>query len=286
MSLSQADVAIVEKAVQEALEQIEKNAPEEYAKLNADPEKKKTVSEAARNAATEQVKLAKEFSGQPDDIAERLAKHLPENRITMLIKALEFPTFRMDIIKKDDGKHWVELKRGQETLEPARALQSFTDIDWAKIKQYASILVEAASLVMSAAGISVSPGAGATEKAIDKATEAIQSSSRLQRAIEAFIEAWNSAGGSAYGKAKAIFSLIKESYGAKILWTIIKALCSNMTWYDWAKTAAKVTAMIIAALATDGAALIAEIALIVLNAVDFARKICNVNELEAFKSTM
>ncbi|KAJ8257282.1 hypothetical protein GJAV_G00183930 [Gymnothorax javanicus] len=286
MSLNQADVAIVEKAVHEALEQVEKNAPEEYAKLNADPEKKKAVTEAARNAATEQVKLAKEFAGQPDDIAERLAKHLPENRIMMLRKGLEFPTFRMDIIKKDDGKHWVELKRGQEALEPARALQSSADIDWAEIKQYASILVEAVALVMSAVGISVSPSAAATAKAVDEAIDAIKSSPRLQRALDAFVEAWNMAGSSAFKKAKAIFDLIKESFAAGILWTIIKALCSNMAWYDWLETAAKVTAMIIAALATDGVALIAEIALIVLSAVDFARKIYNMSELKAIKSTM
>ena len=44
--------------------------------------------------------------------------------------------------------------------------------------------------------------------------------------------------------------------------------------------------MIIAALATDGAALIAEIALIVLSAVDFARKIANINQLSAIKETL
>lgn len=53
-----------------------------------------------------------------------------------------------------------------------------------------------------------------------------------------------------------------------------------MKWYDWLETTAKVSAMVVAALVTDGAALIAEIALTVLAAVDFARKIDNVVQLE------
>ncbi|KAJ8257286.1 hypothetical protein GJAV_G00183970 [Gymnothorax javanicus] len=283
MSWSDTEVAIIEKAVQEALEQIQKNAPEEYTKLNADPEKKKAVTEAARYAAGEQVKLAKEFAGQPDDIAERLAKHLPQSRIMTLRKGLEFPTFRMDIIKKDDGIYWVERTREGIALEPARALHSSVDIDWAKIMQYASIVVEAVALVMSAVGISISPSSAATERAIEEVAEAIRRSTKLQRALDAFVEAWNSAGGNAFAKAKAIFQLLKDTYAAGILWTIIKALCRNMAWYDWLETAAKVTAMIVAALATDGAALIAEIALIVLNAVDFARKIANLIQLKAIK---
>ncbi|KAJ8257290.1 hypothetical protein GJAV_G00184010 [Gymnothorax javanicus] len=285
MSLSDTDVAIVEKAVQEALEEIEKYAPEEYAKLNADPEEKKAVTEAAREAATEEVKLAKEFAGQPDDIAEQLAKHLPETRITMLRKGLEFPTFRMDIIKKDDGKYWVELKEEQEALGPARALQVPADIDWAKVTQYASIVVETIFLGMSVAGISISPSAAATRKAIDETIEGITSSSMFQRALDAFVKAWNKAS-SAYEKAKALFYLIKDTNAGSILWTIIKALCREMAWYDWLLTAAKVIAMIIAAVATGGAVLIAKIALIVLSAVDFARKIANLEQLEAIKNAM
>ena len=52
-----------------------------------------------------------------------------------------------------------------------------------------------------------------------------------------------------------------------MLWTIIKSLYKEMSKWDWVKTAAKVSAMIIAALATDGAVLIAKIALAVLAAV-------------------
>ena len=71
-----------------------------------------------------------------------------------------------------------------------------------------------------------------------------------------------------------------------MLWTIIKSLCKEMSKLDWMKTAAKVSAMIIAAVATEGAALIAKIALTVLAAVDFARKIANLVQLEEIKKSL
>ncbi|KAJ8257283.1 hypothetical protein GJAV_G00183940 [Gymnothorax javanicus] len=276
MSLSDTEVAIIEKAVQEPLEQIEKNAPEEYAKLNADPGKKKAVTEAARNAATERVKPAKGFAGRPDDITKGLAEQQPQSRIMMLRKELEFPTFRIYFTMDDDGEYWVvPTRRG-------KARQRFVDIDWAKIIQHAMVM-EAVALVMSAVGISVSPSAAATEQAIEEVAEAIRRSTKLQRALDAFVEAWNNHGGETFPKAKAIFQLLKDTYAADLLWTIIKDLCSNMAWYDWLETADKVTATIIPALATEGVALIAEIALIVSRAVYSARKIANLIQLKAIK---
>jgi len=41
----------VSQAVEGALEQIKKNAPEEFSKLNADPKLKDAITEAAREAA-------------------------------------------------------------------------------------------------------------------------------------------------------------------------------------------------------------------------------------------
>jgi hypothetical protein len=160
------------------------------------------------------------------------------------------------------------------------------DIDWSKIKQYGSILVEAVLLLMSAAGISVSPGAKVVDKAVEETAQAIKTSSKLQEAMEAFVKAWNKAGGSAYQKAKALFFLIKDSNAGSILKDVVKAVCSNMSWFERFETVAKVVAMIAAAVLTDGAALIAEIALVALSAVDFAKKIANLNQLEAIKKTL
>ena len=282
-----AETQHITQAVEGALEQIKKNAPNEFSKLNADPKLKDAITEAARAAAAEEVKLAHEFTSRPDEnIRERLAKHLPQTRIKMIEEALSIPTFRMEITQKSDGKYLVQLTRKGKEFLPGRQLATVADAKWASVLQEASILVEAILLVMQAVGIEISPSESTMNATIEDTVEAIENSSQLQRAIAEFISSWNAAGGNALEKAKAIFTLLKDSYAAGILWTIIKSLCKEMKWYDWLETAAKVTAMIIAALATDGAALIAKIALVVLAAVDFARKIANLVKLEEIKQTL
>ena len=277
---------IVTKASDGALQQIRQNAPAEYAKLDADSVKKKQLIQAARETATECLQLAAEFLGQPTDIAERLAKHLSKDRIQLIRLGLSIPTFQMDVIKKEDGKYLVKLsKNGNPFMTGTRDLSVTADVDWSNTIQEASILVEAVLLVMSAVGISVNPSEEVMEKTVEDVVHEIETSSTLQRAIEDFISAWNTAGANAWEKATAIFNLLKDTYAAGILWTIIESLCKEMAWYDWLETAARVSAMIIAALATEGAALIAEIALIVLDAVDFARKIGNIVQLNEIKKT-
>ena len=134
----------ISEAVQGALAFIKKNAPEEHSKLIADDKLKDTITAAARKAAEEEVKLAHEFASQPQqDIRKQLEKYLPEDRIRLIEKALTIPTFHMEISKMDNGKHRVQLKReGEEFLSP-RELKTKADIDWSKIRQYASIVVEA-----------------------------------------------------------------------------------------------------------------------------------------------
>jgi hypothetical protein len=227
------------------------------------------------------------FAGQPlaDDIGKRLAQYFPPPRMKILREGFDFQTIEMDITKKSDGKHLVELTTEGKALEPARVLLESGDIEWAKIKQYASILCEAYCLAMSLAGISVS-SKKLVDKALDKAARKIKSSSKLQEALKEFAKAWNKAGGSAYKRAEALYYLIKDSNALDILWTIIEGTFSNMDRYAWLETFLKVIAMIIAAVATDGVALIAEIALIVKDAVDFAKKIANLNQLETIKKTL
>jgi len=277
----------ISQAVEGALEQIKKNAPEEFSKLNADPKLKNAITEAARAAATEEVQLADEFASQPNqDIRKRLSKHLPEDRIKLIEEALSIPTFRMEITKKSDGKYWVQLTREGEEFLPGRELATVADIEWSSNLQKASILVEAVLLCMQAVGLKVAVSQSTMRATVRDTAEAIQRSSQLQRAIQKFVDSWKAAGGNAAAKAKALFYLIKDSYAAGILWTVIKSLCKEMKWYDWVETSAKISAMIIAALATEGAALIAKIALAILAAIDFARKIANLEQLEKIKHTL
>ncbi len=278
------DKEIIENVVKKTIQEMEQRAPIQMHRLKQDDEKYQKIISAARKSATEQVTMSKEFADQPSDILVRLKKHLPEERIKMIEAGLSLPTYRLDITKSPEGHHTVSLKREDEMFLASRNLMTMVDIDWTKIMQYASIVVEAVMLVLSAVGISPSSSSKAVEEATEDVAQALKNSSKFEKAMESFVKAWDSAGSSAYQKAKAIFFLIKDTYAAGLLWTVIKALCSNMAWYEWLETAAKVTAMVIAALATDGAALIAEIALVVMSAVDFARKLANLSQLETIKS--
>ena len=147
--------------------------------------------------------------------------------------------------------------------------------------QIASVIVEAVLLILTAVGISVDVSESVIEETAQEVASTVESSSLLQNAVKQLEKAFEN--GSAWDKAKAIFYLIKDSYSAGILWTIIKSLCSNMSTWDWIKTAGIVSAMIIAALATDGAALIAKIVLALNSAYEFVKKVSNLGELNAMK---
>lgn len=283
MATKQGD--IVERAVNAALADIEKYAPQDFKKLQADPEKKRALVLAVRQAAEEEVKLAGEFRTQPSvNVKERLSKHLPEHRVELIRTGLQVPTYRLDISKKADGHHWVDITRNGKKFMESKKLNTASAVDASSWIQIASIIVEAVLLVMQAVGITVEVSEQVITKTAEEIIPVIESSSQLQRAVQALREA--AEGGSNWEIAKAIFNLIKDSYSAGILWQIIKSLCSNMSWLDWLKTAAIVTAMIVAALATDGAALIAKIILALNSAYEFIKKLTNLGELEALKKNL
>eukprot|EP00112_Aurelia_sp_Birch-Aquarium-sp1_P004424 Seg1501.1 transcript_id=Seg1501.1/GoldUCD/mRNA.D3Y31 product="hypothetical protein" protein_id=Seg1501.1/GoldUCD/D3Y31 len=272
-------------AVNKTLEILKKMAPTEYAHLEADPAKKEELIAAAREAANEEVKLAHVFKDEPEDIEAILCKHLPKDRMKILKGGLEIPTFRMSIMKEGDGPHKVTMMRDNEEVFSSIMLDTTANIDTSRLMQYGSIIVEGVLLVLSAVGISLSPGKKVITKSVKEAVQVIKKSSKFRTALETFLKTWNKAGASKMSKAKALFYLMKDTFTAGLLWTIIKSVCSNMSKWAWFKTAAKVTAMIVAAFATGGAALIAKIALVAFDSVDFAKKIANLNTMYEIEKT-
>ena len=279
---------IVERAVNGAFADAEKYAPKEFKEiLQADPQKKEAFRKAVKEAAEEELKLAAEFSkqtGTPEEVAECLKKHYPEHRLELVKTALQIPTYQLQIGKKPDGYHWVDITRsGKKFMDPV-CLASASSINTSKWIQIASIVVEAILLVCQAVGIEVSVSESSILKTADDIIPVIENSSALQKAVEGLQAAVE--GGSKWEIAKAIFTLIKDSAAAGILWKVIKGLCSNMSAWDWFKTAGIVSAMIIAAVATDGAALIAKIVLALNSAYEFIKKLTNMNELETISKTL
>jgi len=257
---------IVQRAVDGAflgaLAHIKKYAPHEFEELLSDPVKLEALVHAARKAAEEEVNFAEEIRAGPcDDIEARLLKQLPKHRVDPIKTGLEVPTYGLDIQKiHESGRPQVNITRaGKPSLMESIELNGAAAFAKASWIQIASIVVKAMLHVLLAVGIKVAVSKQAIAKTAEEIIPVIESSSQIQKAVQALEEAAN--GGSKLEIAKAIFYLIKDSYSASILWEIIKGLCSNMSTRDWIKTAGIVTAMIIATFSTNGLALIAKIAL-------------------------
>ncbi len=147
--------------------------------------------------------------------------------------------------------------------------------------------MEAVLLVLKAVGIQVTASDSVIDKGAQETVEAVESSSVLKKAVEELQRVFEDSSSTVLQKAKAIFYLIKDSFSAGILWKITKGLCANMRYWDWIKTAAKVTAMIIAAIGTSGGALIAKIVLALKSAYELiTKKLDNVTELDSIKKTI
>lgn len=277
---------IIKRSIDAALECIEKYAAEEFKEMQDDPDKKQAFIQAATQAAEEEVKLAEVLPPHSSeaDIEEILAKHLPKHRLELIKTGLNVPTYTLEIKQKGDAHYCVDITREGKQFMKSKELNTIAAIDETEWIQMASILVEAVLLVLQAVGIELAVSEQVIAKTTEEIIPVIESSSQLQKAIQALQEA--AKGDSKLEIAKAIFNLIKQSYAAGILWKIIKSLCSNMTPWDWAKTVGTVTAMIIAAVGTDGVALIAKIVLALNSAYEFIKKLTNLDKLGSLKKEL
>ena len=65
----------------------------------------------------------------------------------------------------------------------------------------------------------------------------------MQKAMQSFLKSWKRSGASNWTKVKAIFFLLKNSSAAGLFWAIVKSVCKEMSWWDWIKTSAQVSAL-------------------------------------------
>lgn len=263
--------SFVEKAVQAALDAVRDNLPEDYEKLQKDPAKKKELIAAAKAVAEAQVNGQGTFSfigiHQPPEeltklLSEKLPKYVPSGRVELIKKGLQIPSYRLNF-RHEKGNYYVDItKSGVKYLDSIK-LDTTVNAEKASGLQIASIVVEAVALLLSIVGIVV-PEEKIAEVATKIAT-AIAESPAVKKAIEVLKNVWGS-GGSGSSKAKAVWELIKAVWGYRthgnIFIQIVKLLVSGMSWWQIVKTVGVITAMIVAAIATDGIALIAKLFLL------------------------
>lgn len=287
--------SIVERAVQAALDAVRDNLPEDYEKLQKDPAKKKELIAAAKAVAEAQVNGQGAFSfigiHQPPEeltklLSEKLPKYVASGRVELIKKGLQIPSYRLNF-RHEKGNYYVDItKSGVKYLDSIK-LDTTVNAEKASGLQIASIVVEAVALLLSIVGIVV-PEEKIAEVATKIAT-AIAESPAVKKAIEVLKNVWGS-GGSGSSKAKAVWELIKAVWGYRthgnIFIQIVKLLVSGMSWWQIVKTVGVITAMIVAAIATDGIALIAKIILALNSAYEFGKKILNLNELDEIRNEL
>ena len=150
---------LIEQSITATFQEIKKYSPDDYAKIESDPHLKEATTEVARSAAAEEVDFDLEFLQNPgEEVVGLLTDRLSEERIQMIKEAFSIPTFDMEVIhyKRKRGVHplaRVEFRMDGEEFLPPIELVTPDNINWAKILQYASIVIEAVMLAMQAAGI-------------------------------------------------------------------------------------------------------------------------------------
>ncbi len=274
---------------------IKDNLPEEYERLQKDPAKKKILIADAKAKAEAQLKEQDAFSfiGKPQPpeeltklVSEKVSKYAPSGQVEFIKKGLQIPSYRLNF-RHEKGNYYVDItKSGVKYLDSIK-LDTTVNAEKISVLQIASIVVEAVALLLSIVGVVV-PEEKIAEVAAKMAT-AISESPAVKKAIEVLKNVWGS-NGSGSSKAKAMWELIKAVWEYRthgnILIKIVKLLISDMSWWDIVKTVALITATIVAAIATDGIALIAKIILALNSAYEFGKKILNLNELDEIRNEL
>ena len=286
-----AENPIVKEAVETALEIVQEYCPPEEFDTE---QKRKELQEAAEAVAKEELdkKSAFEFvhTSQTNDnlhklVSQTLAQHASSEQLRMIKTGLQIPSYRINF-RFEKGKYHADITKSAAKYMDSVKLDTAENFATISGLQIASIVVEAIGLVLSIIGISVPEGKMA-EVAAKMAKQLYQSPTVL-KAIEVLKRVFSSAGSSSTSKATAVWELLKAVWEDKqhgnIFTQIVKLLLSDWSAWDIAKAVVKITALIVAAVASGGTALIAKIVLALMSAYEFTKKVTNLKELDEIRA--
>lgn len=167
-------------------------------------------------------------------------------------------------------------------MYPAITLGSLGNLKQASDYQIASIVVEAIILVLELIGVEIPDDEEEIKKVIDIVIIELEKDHKLLEDVEQIRKDKD----NYPAMAKDIFVLVVDTFEDGIFWQIVKALLSNMPWYEWVATSAQIAAFIAMLVATGG---IADIALLVaklVNAAFFLEKLVNLGTLSRMKMSL
>lgn len=263
--------SIVDGVLKMALEIVEPTIQE------CSQDERREIHEHMRNCAEKEATLTNflaDFSKLPDGkMQEKLRKHLSDEDYKKISEYVDEETFTMTIT----GSRATFERGSKKFLDPIQ-LTSMEGIAYASTLQIASIVIESIFLVLGVIGVKITLKETLIRKIIQEIIPVVEQPA-FRRIIDEFLQSWTT--GNTWGKAKAIFTLLKETYSFGIFWKVIKIALSEMSWLDRIKTIALIAATIVAAFATDGIALIAKITLSVNDAYNLGKKVINMTTLKA-----
>lgn len=150
------------EVAKEVLEVVKQNLPEYYGKLDSD--KTREVTRIATDIATNEFRQAENFKSildsPPKILSDKLAAYLPSDRIHLIQKGLQIPSYRLNF-RHEKGYYFADITKSARPhevnglssykLDTAESITAISGI------QIASIVVEAIALVLSIVGIIAFP---------------------------------------------------------------------------------------------------------------------------------
>ena len=267
----------VETVVSKALQEIEDIDKDEFDDLKADQTRYEDVKRLMRKVAEEDKAIFvalndKIESGNDEGIELELSKICSTKKLQRIRESLETETFDMYIAKIDGVETVKTMRNGKDVFAPIQ-LETVADVEYARLLQWSSILLEVAMLAGDCVGIHLHVSARRL-KSVTKAVSKMMSTSPMKRSMKIFLYEWKT-NTSAISRARAIFQFLRASYSASVLWKTFKLIIQDMSWFSRIRTVAILAASLVAAFATGGIALIAKIVFALNGAYKLARKIIN-----------
>ena len=274
-----------ENLLKKALEELEK-----YPLIPENENHKEKILEVLKEAATMEVTLTTKMVHMFDnktmlEVEQATSAIIGGERVDFIKISFLIETYRMEVVEKFDGPLVVQVHRQGSEFHSEIKLVSIKEIEKATVLQWASLVIEVFLFVLSCVGIRVDQSEDEMAFLVQE-VEYLVEEPPFQAALNTFLEAWKEAKGSAKQKAKAIFYLLKDCYSLGHFCEIIKLICTDMSKREMIKAMAEVALMIVAAITTEGLALIARIAIALDNAGYLKNKIANLVMFSDMKKTL
>jgi hypothetical protein len=220
------------------------------------------------------------------EVEQAISAIIGHECVHLIKNSFAIETYRMKVVEQSDGQLVVQVHRKGVEFRSDIMLKTRTNIAFATVLQSASLVIELLLFLLSCAGVEVDLS-DAEMWTLVQEVDVFAREPAFERALNTFVDAWNEAGGSAWGKAKAIFYFLKDSFLLGILWKLIKLIFKlifqNMSTWEMINAMIKVVSMIYTAFNTKELGLIGRIVLAVHSYDYLADKIANLVKFSDLK---